>query len=73
MGGSGATGTDQDFSSIEWMLSAGVEDPDLMGKIRWDCMLSLFPFVCMLSIIEKLRKVHLYIMPLPNYTVHVHV
>lgn len=32
--GGAATGTDQDFSSIEWMLSAGVEDPDLMGKIR---------------------------------------
>lgn len=31
----GATGgTDEDFSSIEWMLSAGVEDPDLMAKIR---------------------------------------
>ena len=34
--GGAATGTDQDFSSIEWMLSAGVEDPDLMGKIRCD-------------------------------------
>ncbi|XP_020606434.1 pericentriolar material 1 protein-like [Orbicella faveolata] len=32
--GGATTGTDQDFSSIEWMLSAGVEDPDLMGKIR---------------------------------------
>ena len=33
----GATGeTDQDFSSIEWMLSAGVEDPELMGKIRYN-------------------------------------
>ena len=36
--GGAATGTDQDFSSIEWMLSAGVEDPDLMGKIRCDAM-----------------------------------
>ena len=36
--GGATTGTDQDFSSIEWMLSAGVEDPDLMGKIRCDCM-----------------------------------
>ena len=26
---------EQDMSSIEWMLSAGVEDPDLMGKIRY--------------------------------------
>lgn len=26
--------TEQDLSSIEWMLSAGVEDPDLMGKIK---------------------------------------
>ena len=34
--GGAATGADQDFSSIEWMLSAGVEDPDLMGKIRCD-------------------------------------
>lgn len=32
--GGAAAGTDQDFSSIDWMLSAGVEDPDLMGKIR---------------------------------------
>ncbi|XP_078372053.1 pericentriolar material 1 protein-like isoform X2 [Oculina patagonica] len=32
--GGAATGADQDFNSIEWMLSAGIEDPDLMGKIR---------------------------------------
>lgn len=37
--GGAATGTDQELSSIEWMLSAGVEDPDLMGKIRCDYML----------------------------------
>ena len=32
--GGATTVNEQDFSSIEWMLSAGVEDPDLMGKIR---------------------------------------
>ncbi|XP_022808607.1 pericentriolar material 1 protein-like isoform X2 [Stylophora pistillata] len=32
--GGGTGGTDEDLSSIEWMLSAGVEDPDLMAKIR---------------------------------------
>ena len=26
--------TDQEFNSIEWMLSAGIDDPDLFGKIR---------------------------------------
>ncbi|XP_068701936.1 pericentriolar material 1 protein-like isoform X2 [Montipora foliosa] len=32
--GGAAAINEQDISSIEWMLSAGVEDPDLMGKIR---------------------------------------
>ena len=32
--GGAATDADQDLSSVEWMLSAGIEDPDLMGKIR---------------------------------------
>lgn len=27
-------GIDEDFSSIEWMFSVGVEDFDLMVKIR---------------------------------------
>lgn len=36
--GGAATGADQDFNSIEWMLSAGIEDPDLMGKIRCNYM-----------------------------------
>jgi len=54
--GGAATGTDQDFSSIEWMLSAGVEDPDLMGKIRCNYIIlkSHFTCDCMLSIIEVL-------------------
>ena len=33
--GGAAAVNEQDISSIEWMLSAGVEDPDLMGKIRY--------------------------------------
>ena len=31
--------TEQDLSSIEWMLSAGVEDPDLMGKIKYESII----------------------------------
>ena len=34
VGGSTAAVNEQDMSSVEWMLSGGVEDPDLMGKIR---------------------------------------
>lgn len=38
----GATGVSEqeDMSSIEWMLSAGVEDPDLMGKIRCNLVMA---------------------------------
>lgn len=32
--GGAAPVNEQDMGSVEWMLSAGVEDPDLMGKIR---------------------------------------
>ena len=34
--GGATTVNEQDMSSIEWMLSAGVEDPDLMTKIRYN-------------------------------------
>ena len=34
--GGAAAVNEQDMGSVEWMLSAGVEDPDLMGKIRYN-------------------------------------